>query len=77
MRLRTLAVIGILVLAGAVSQAGQPQAISLLERSEKADNTRFGKIWLPGGKYHEFGWGRRDRQVFGNWNGVLNPYLRP
>jgi len=76
MRLRTVAVIGIVVLAGAVSLADQPKAISLLERSERAE-TRLGRVSLHEGKYQDLGWGRLDQQRLGNWRGNLNPYLLP
>jgi hypothetical protein len=76
MRIRTVVSLGVLVVAGTASQAGQPKAIDLLARSEKAD-TRFGKVSLHGGKYQDIGWGRQYRQTLGNWSGYLNPYVRP
>jgi len=77
MRLRTVAGFVALVLAGVISQAGEPKAISLLERSERAETTRLGRTALHEGKYQAYDWGRRDKQIFGNWGGYLSPYVQP
>lgn len=76
MRLRTVAVVVLLLLAGAISQAGLPTPINLLQRSEKAE-TRLGRTSLHEGKYQGLRWGARDKQVLANWSLHLSPYVQP